>query len=93
MPGLRSKVFTVNFERREATHFYVGDQRTQPTRFSPIHFWSAERVSTENAPASSSCRLPRRWRTLERTKRGRDEPRPSDASVRSVSGLIAVSVR
>lgn len=41
MPGLRSKAFTINSGKREATNFYVWTQRTQPKRFSPMRFWSA----------------------------------------------------
>ncbi len=41
MPGLRSKAFTINSGKHEATNFYVWDSETRLKPFSPMHFWSA----------------------------------------------------
>src|SRR5215472_3672095 len=71
MAGLRSKAFTVNSRKREATNFYVWDSEQAAKAF----FTDAllERVAGLYGvrPNVSSCRLPRWWRTLmtDATKR------------------------
>ncbi len=63
MPGLRSKAFTLNSGKREAANFYVWDSEDAAKAFFTDQFSSGWPVSTVCAPASSSCRLPRSWRT------------------------------
>ena len=59
MVGLRSKAFTLNSAKREATNFYVWDSEMPPEDSLPKSFSSESPVSTVCALPSSSCRLPR----------------------------------
>ena len=59
MPGLRSKTFTINSRKREATNFYVWDSEEAAIAFFTDE--SLDRVTEVYGvrPSVESCRLPR----------------------------------
>jgi heme-degrading monooxygenase HmoA len=66
MPGLRSKAFTLNSRKREATNFYVWDSEDAAKAFFTDALLDRVTASTACALASSSSRLRRSWKTTER---------------------------
>ena len=56
MPGLRSKAFTLNSGKREATNFYVWDSEEAAKAFFTDELLERVASLTVCAPASSSCK-------------------------------------
>ncbi len=63
MPELRSKAFTLNSGKREATNFYVWDSEDAAKAFFTDELLQRVTVSTVCVLTSSSFKLPRSWRT------------------------------